>query len=196
MSDRNRYVYFLNGSGSLSAVALTPGDYTGITFASELEFKSGRSCAYQAGSNSIKLGYAEGTRIVWKDEELNGFLASAFPFGATPHNPKSINDILGDAIVDEDGATVTFPFVTMAPLQDLYLTSHQLMVHESFMPRGQRYALAKLSLPGGFGTTVQGASPSDTMWITLKEIDFQLRDYRGVIVPLLAPISFQIILEC
>ena len=88
VSDRNRYVYFLNGSGSLSAFALTPGAYTGVTFASELEFKSGRSCAYQADSNSIKLGYAEGTRIVWKDEELNGFLASAFQFGATPHNPK------------------------------------------------------------------------------------------------------------
>ena len=89
----------------------------------------------------------------------------------------------------------------MAPLQDLYLTSHQLMVHESFMPRGQRDALAKLSLPGGFGTTVQGASPGDCWYdlgehLTLKEIDFQLRDYRGVIVPLLAPIIFQLIFEC
>ena len=95
VSSRNRYVYFLNGTGGLNAYALTQGAYTGVTFASELEFKSGRSCAYQAGSNSIKMGYAEGTRIVWKDEELNGFLASAFPFGATPHDPKSINDILG-----------------------------------------------------------------------------------------------------
>ena len=119
--------------------------------------KSGRSCTYYPSSNSIQLGYAEGTRIVWKDEELSGFLASALPFGATPHDPKSINDILGgDAVVAED--SITFPFVTMAPLQDLYLTSHQLMVHESFMPRGQRYALAKVSLPGGYGTTVQGAS--------------------------------------
>ena len=89
----------------------------------------------------------------------------------------------------------------MAPLQDLYLTSHQLMVHDSFMPRGQRYALAKLSLPGGYGTTVQGASPGDCWYdlgehLTLKEVDFQLRDYRGAIVPLLAPISFQLIFEC
>ena len=54
----------------------------------------------------------------------------------------------------------------MAPLQDLYLTSHQLMVHDSFMPHGQRYALAKLSLPGGYGTTVQGSSPATagTTW--------------------------------
>ena len=202
VSDRNKYVYFRNGSGSLSAFALSPGAYTGTTFAVELAVKSGRSCTYQPGSNSIQLGYAEGTRIVWKDDELNGFLASAFPFGATPHDPKSINDILGgDAVVSGDGTTITFPFVTMAPLQDLYLTSHQLMVHESYMPRGQRYALAKLSLPGGFGTTVQGASPSDCWYdlgehLTLKEIDFQLRDYRGVIVPLLAPISFQLTFEC
>ena len=32
--------------------------------------------------------------------------------------------------------------------------------------------------------------------LTLKEIDFQVRDYRGAIVPLLAPISFQLIFEC
>ena len=92
-------------------------------------------------------------------------------------------------------------FVTIAPLQDLHLTSHQLMVHESFMPNGQRYALAKLSLFGGFGTTVGGETPSDALYdigehLTLKEIDFQLRDYKGRIVPLLAPISFQLIFEC
>ena len=58
------------------------------------------------------------------------------------------------------GSVVTFPFLTMAPLRDLYLASHQLMVHDSYMPRGQRHALAKLSLTGGYGTTVEGSSPS------------------------------------
>ena len=129
VSSRNRYVYFLNGTGGVSAISLASGAYTGATFAAELSAKSGRSCTYYPGSNSIQLGYAEGTRIVWKDEELSGFLASAFPFGATPHDPQSINDILGgDASVAEN--SITFPFVTMAPLQDLYLTSHQLMVHD------------------------------------------------------------------
>ena len=113
-----------------------------------------------------------------------------------------MNDILGgDAVVNEEETVITFPFVTMAPLQDLYLTSHQLMVHESFMPRGQMYALAKLSLFGGYGTTVGGATPDNIYYdlgehLTLKEVDFQLRDYRGAIVPLLAPISFQLIFEC
>ncbi len=95
VSNRNKYVYFRNGSGSLSAFALTPGAYTGTTFAAELAAKSSRSWTHQPSSNSVQLGHAEGTRIVWKDEELNGFLASSFPFGATPHDPKSINDILG-----------------------------------------------------------------------------------------------------
>ena len=84
----------------------------------------------------------------------------------------------------------------MAPLQDLYLTSHQLMVRESYMPNGQRYALAKLSLFGGFGTTVGGEMYDLGEHLTLKEIDFQLRDYKGRIVPLLAAISFQLIFEC
>ena len=33
-------------------------------------------------------------------------------------------------------------------------------------------------------------------YLTLKEVDFQLRDYKGAIVPLLSPISFQLIFEC
>ena len=75
------------------------------------------------------------------------------------------------------------------------------MVHDSWMPKGQRNALAKISLPGGFGTTVQAATPDGTFfdlgdYVTLKEIDFQLRDYSGSIVDLLSPISFQLIFDC
>ena len=148
------------------------------------------------------MAYTAATRIVWEDEELKSFPASAFPTDATPDDPKSINDILGSgAMVNSEETLINFPFVTMAPLQDMYPTSHQLMVHESFMPRGQRYALAKLSLFGGFGTTVGGATPDSVFYdlgehLTLKEVDFQLRDYRGVVVPLTAPISFQLVFEC
>ena len=201
VSARNRYAYFLSG-GSLTSVALTDGAYTGGSFATELTTKSGRSCTYLAGSNSLQVAYAASTRIIWEDEELKTFPASAFPSGASPDDPKSINDILGTgATLNAEETVLTFPFVTMAPLQDMYLTSHQLMVHESFMPRGQRYALAKLSLFGGFGTTVGGATPDNVLfdlgdYVTLKELDFQMRDYRGFVVPLTAPISFQIIFEC
>ena len=88
----------------------------------------------------------------------------------------------------------------MAPLQDLYLCYYHL-IHESWMPNGQRNAIAKLSLPGGFGTTMQGATPDNAYYdlgehLTLNEVDFQIRGYRGATVPLLAPISFQLILEC
>ena len=200
VSDRNRYAYFRGASNSLWVYTLTPGAYTGASFAAELAAVSGRSCSYNSGRNSIQLTNAAGSSIIWNDEELSAFPASAFPAGATPQDPQSINDILGGGATVA-GSSVTFPFVTMAPLQDLYLTSHQLMVHDSFMPRGQRHALAKLSLTGGYGTTVEGSSPSDCWYnlgehLTLKEIDFQVRDYRGAIVPLLAPISFQLIFEC
>ena len=72
---------------------------------------------------------------------------------------------------------------------------------KNFMPKGQRYALAKLFASGGFGTVMMGATPDNVYFdlgehLTLKEVDFQLRDYKGAIVPLLAPISFQLIFEC
>lgn len=91
----------------------------------------------------------------------------------------------------------------MAPPQDLYLRSYDLMVHDSWMPNGQRNALTKLSQPGGFGTTVQCGTLDNMFWnlgehLTLKEVDFdfQLRDYRGATVRLLAPTSFQLIFDC
>ncbi len=172
------------------------GAYTGTTLAAELAAKTGRNCTYVPSNNSLFLGYDEAKRIIWQDDELKTFPTAFFPLGVTPDNPKSINRILGSSATVQEGF-IAFHFVTMAPLQDLYLTSHQLMVHESFMPNGQRYALAKLSLFGGFGTTVGGETPADALYdlgehLTLKEIDFQLRDYRGKIIPLLAPISFKI----
>jgi len=197
VSTRNKYAYFLDGSGGLSSVTL---DYTGGTFATELAAKATRTCTYVATSNAVQLAYAAATRIIWDDTELSTFPASAFPAGATPDNPQSINDILGgNATVS--GSTITSPFVTMAPLVDLYLCSYHLMVHDSWMPNGQRNALAKLSLPGGFGAVVEGASPDNMFFdlgehIKLKEIDFSLRDYKGAVVPLLAPISFQLIFDC
>ena len=201
VSERNKYAYFEDGSGGLTWVELTQGAYTGTTFAAELAAKSGRTCTYLATTNSLTLDYAPATRIVWDDSELRAINATLvqMPSDTSPYLNRSINDILGAGAVD--GNTIKFSFVTMAPLQDIYLTSHRLMVHESFMPSGQRYALAKLSLFGGFGTTVGGSTPENALYdlgehLTLKEIDFQIRDYKGVIVPLTAPISFQLIFEC
>ena len=200
VSVRNKYAYFETAGVGLNWVELAPGAYTGASFAAELAGKSGRACTYSPATNSLTMEYAQATRIIWSDAELATISPGVVPMpaDASPSNPRSINDIRGAGEVT--GSTITFPFVTMAPLQDLYLCSHHLMVHESWMPYGQRHALAKLSLPGGFGTTVEGASPENIFFdlgehLTLKEVDFQLRDYRGYIVPLLAPISFQLIFE-
>ena len=67
VSSRNRYVFFLNGSGGLNAYALTLGAYTGTTFAAELAAKSGRSCtltpAAIASSSDTRRGLASSGRI-------------------------------------------------------------------------------------------------------------------------------------
>ena len=203
VSSRNKFAYFLDGSGGLSSVALDEAAYTGSTFATELAAKSSRACTYIATSNALQLAYAAATRIIYDDAELKAFPASSFPAGATPDQPNSINDILGSSasITTGSGSTITFAFITMAPLQDLYLCSNHLMVDHSWMPRGQRNCLAKISLPGGFGTTVEAQTPENIFhdlgdYVTLKEIDFQLRDYNGAIVDLLSPISFQSSFDC
>ena len=200
ISSRNKFAYFLDGSGGLSSVALDEAAYTGSTFATELAAKTSRASTYVSTSNALQLAYAAATRIIYDDAELKSFPASSFPAGASANQPNSINDILGSS-ASISGSTITFSFITMAPLQDLYLCSNHLMVDHSWMPRGQRNALAKISLPGGFGTTVQAATPENIFhdlgdYVTLKEIDFQLRDYNGSTVDLLSPISFQLIFDC
>jgi hypothetical protein len=200
VSSRNKFAYFLDGSGALSSVALDEAAYTGSTFATELAAKTSRASTYVSTSNALQLAHAAATRIIYDDAELKAFPASSFPAGASPDQPNSINDILGSS-ASISGSTITFSFITMAPLQDLYLCSNHLMVDHSWMPRGQRNALAKISLPGGFGTTVQAATPENIFhdlgdYVTLKEIDFQLRDYNGSTVDLLSPISFQLIFDC
>ena len=98
------------------------------------------------------------------------------------------------------GSTITLAFITMAPLQDVYLCSHQLMVQKSWMPKVQRNALAKVSLGEVFRTTDLAKTPDGIFYdlgdhMILKELDFQLRDYRGATIPLLAPISLQLIFK-
>ena len=111
VSARNRYVYFLNGA-SLTAAALTEGTYTGTTFAAELATKSGRSCTYLGSSNSLQVAYAPTTRVIWQDDELKSFPASAFPSGASPNDPRSITDILGSgARVNAEETLINVPFV-------------------------------------------------------------------------------------
>ena len=76
-------------------VSLTEGAHTGSTFAVEVASKSGRSCTYVPASDSLQLGYAAATRVIWEDEELKTNPATSFPPDASPDIPKSCNDILG-----------------------------------------------------------------------------------------------------
>ena len=86
VSVRNKYAYFLNGTGGLTSVALSEAAYTGSTFAAQLATKSGRASTYLSATNSLQVAYAEATRIIWEDEELQSFPASSFPAGASPTN--------------------------------------------------------------------------------------------------------------
>ena len=87
ISDRNKYAYVRGASNSLWVYTLTPGAYTGASVAAELAAVSGRSCSYNSGRNSIQLTNAEGTSLIWNDEELSAFPPSAFPAGASPQDP-------------------------------------------------------------------------------------------------------------
>ena len=84
VSARNKYAYFLDGAGGLTSVELGDAAYIGSTFATQLATKSGRSCTYLSATNSLQVAYAETTRIIWEDEELKSFPASAFPDDARP----------------------------------------------------------------------------------------------------------------
>ncbi len=64
ISERNRYAYFRGASNSLWVYTLTPGAYTGTSFAAELAAVSGRACSYNSGRNSLQLTNTANTSLM------------------------------------------------------------------------------------------------------------------------------------
>ena len=117
---------------------------------------------------------------------------------ALPSAPLSLNIVLGDAT---SGANLVWSFVKMAPYDYLFLRSQRLSVENSHDPSGRHNVLCQIPLVKGIGAVETGSTsegvymklPSD---LTLRTVDFQLTDWKGVCVNLRGrPLSFEICVD-
>ena len=187
----NRRFYFEDPAEGVRFVELPVAAYTGAKLAAALQQLTGRSVSYSDQTNAITMSSSAGAHPL-TDEQL-AQLGYA--------DPMSVNNVLGFYELSADGATVTYPFVSMNPFADIYLRSHTLRCHRSFGPQGTHDILCKITLKEGVGRVVE-AGMADGVYLdlgdaSLRSIDFRLTDVKGRPVNLRgdAGLSFQIILD-
>ena len=196
-TDAGSNLYFSNGAGGLTTVAIPEGAYTGTTLAAAIQTSTGRTTTYDALTNSIT------NTIVaeqgWlSDEQLTAY-SSGFPAGASSQDPKSLNAVLGDGT---NGATqVVWSFVRMSPCNYVFLRSSRLRCVDHHGPRGTHDILCMVPLAQGTGSQIHFASPDGVYYDmqgvnSLRTFDFSLTDWLGRIVNLRGrPLAFQLTLE-
>ena len=196
-TDAGQYLYFGAANNGLSYVSVPEGAYTGFTLASAIQSATGRDTSYSLMTNSISHTLA--ANAPWLSDADIAARSGAFPVGASPSDPRSLNAVLGEGTTS--GSTVTWAFVRMAPWTVLYLRSNRLRCENHHGPRGTHDILASVSLLGGVGTQVEASSPTGTYYnlaggSSCRTIDFRLTDWLGRTVNLRGrPLSFQLIFD-
>ena len=192
-TDLGRHIYYKSGTG-IQSFSIPEKAYTGTTLAAALQAATGRSTSYDADTNAITQTITTGQEWL-SDAQLKTY-STGFPAGASPDNPKSLNQILGQ------GSSVTgnlvWSFVSMAPYDYLLLRSRSLTVENSEDLNGRHDVVAMLPLNKGIGAVEESSTP-DGIYLKLppnmplKSIDFELSDYKGGSVNMRGrPISFEL----
>ena len=90
-------------------------------------------------------------------------------------------------------------FVDLQPLHSIYITSTKVSKYSNLGPSGQRNVLKKMVVSSNFGevNTYDYAFQEDAVnlsGLTLKVLDFQIRDYAGNVIDLNgAHVSFSLL---
>ena len=192
-TDLGKYIYYKNGSGGIQHYSIPEQAYTGTSLAAALQTATGRTTTYNPDNNSISQSITAGQEYL-SDEALKSY-ATGFPTGAMPSAPLSLNIILGDA---DAGANLVWIFVKMAPYDYLFLRSRRLSVDNSHDPSGRHDVLCQIPLVKGYGA-VEMSSTADGIYmklptdLVLRNIDFQITDYKGAVPNLRGrPLSLEI----
>ena len=191
--DLGHHIYYKDGA-SIQSFSIPEKAYTGTTLAAALQSATGRSTSYASDTNSITQTITTGQEWL-SDAQLKAY-TSGFPTGASASAPLSLNQILGGS--SSTTGNLVWAFVSMAPYDYLFLRSRRLTVENSEDLNGRHDVLAVLPLVKGIGA-VEQSSTADGIYMrlpkqmTLRNIDFELTDYKGKSVNLRGrPISFEL----
>ena len=186
----NRRLYFAGPNDTLEVYALPIMAYTGARLAAQIQLVTGRTCTYSDSTGDLTMSHNPSAPLL-SDDELRQYDSLAFLLlsGATPTDPQSCNNILGQGVLNEGGTQLVFSFISMAPYQDLYLRSRTLACKNVRGPNHTHDILLKISLTAGIGRVVTAETQSGVFYdlpqtVSLRTLDFRLTDHRGVSVNL------------
>ena len=196
-TDDGQCLYFGAPNNSFSYAAVPQGAYTGFSLAAAIQGATGRDTTYSVLTNSITHALASAAQPWLSDAQLAA-RSGPFPPGASSSDPRSLNAVLGEGV--NEGSTVTWSFVRMAPWSVLYLRSRGLRLEHVHGPRGSHDIVCSVPLTGGVGSQVLASSPTNVYYhlaggSSSRIIDFQLTDWLGRAVNLRGPLAFQLIFE-
>ena len=193
-TDLGTHIFYKNGA-SIQWFSVPARAYTGATLSAAIQAATGRTTSYDPDSNSITQTIVAGQECL-SDTELKAYSAAGFPTGASPTAPLSLNSVLGDS--SSVTGNQVWHFVKMSCYDYLFLRSRRRSVENSHDPNGRHDVLLKNMLVKGIGGMETASSPDGVYMrlsrdMTLRNIDFELTDFKGNVVNMRGrPMSFEL----
>jgi hypothetical protein len=185
-----------------SIIQISSGNYTGADLAAELQLQFTKtinnslhpnmfSTTYNAKKNSITI---VNTYEAWKFKVMtpndistklnNTWLGEYY----NPSNPQDMNDIIGNLEGNSRYYYLTSPYnsnaLNLQSIRNIYIHSPNLGSYTTIGPQGERTIIKKVPVTANqnemiFDQVMTGNDFSDCSKMTLKTLEFYLRDSRG-----------------
>ena len=189
-------------NGQNRYITLTSKNYTGDTFATEIQTKLNQALAntftvtFDSSRNNITIAVSNSTTFkVLTNADLKTL------FGT--QDAKSTNDILQNHDYPSPTYDQLNPFVSgflnLLCIRNLYLSSPNLSSFSTYGAMGEVNIIKKIPVSSDFGYLIVETFTSTHDWLdcgglTLNCLEFQLRDVKGNLVPLHdSNVSFSIV---
>ena len=214
-NNNNFFWRTINGSGPVDYVTtLTPQNYTIYDLAKALQTDMNRQTGLLTNGFSVEADVQAGTLIISVGTTLQFMIFNDVDLGSRVNgtwrgpffnssNLKSMNSMLrinGLALrVYDQNTSFSTGFVDLLPFHSLYITSTKLSNFNNMGPGPQRNVVKKVLVNSNFGEVntfdyVFSEDKVDVSNITLRLLDFQIRDAFGNIIDLQgASVSFAIL---
>ena len=189
-------------NGTNYNIKLRARNYTGDTFATEIQSQLNALIAntfvviFDSGKNNISIGCVNNTTFkVLTNADLQSTFGTA--------DPKSTNDVLQNLSYPSPVYSTSKPFVSgflnLLCIRNLYLHSPNLSSFSTYGGNGESNIIKKVPVTSDFGYLIVDNFTSTHDWLdcgglTINNLEFQLRDVKGNLVPLHdSNVSFSIV---
>lgn len=195
-------------------ITITPSNYNGITFASELQTQLNAASVhfftvvFNINRNNITITPEAGLSFyVFTENDLLSYYNNTWTgpnYNSQATN--STNDILNNNLIETTKQYInTNPYTSgsleLLCFRNIYITSGNLSSFTTIGARGESSIIKKVPVSSSFGYLIIDSFTSNHDWLdcgnmTLSNLEFQLRDSKGKVIPLHGShVSFSIVFE-